>query len=257
MKLISSPDNPQYKFWKMLTASKGLKESGYFILSGEKLIHECLSLNQFEIRAEIVTKGLNSIQTQAPCFMLPENLFKNLDILGTDTNLLIVKIPPIIDDPNLNAQTSPAQSERFIQVIAPLGDPRNMGSLIRSSVAFGAQQIILTKESCHPFLPQSVKAASLACLHIDFLQGPSLESLDGECLTLDSQGTPLTDFKFPKNFKILVGQEGLGLKKLNKKMKVTPLSIPTQTVESLNASVALSILLYEAHRQHRLQNKVI
>lgn len=235
-RVISSRDNPQFKMWKKLTTRKGIEEFGYFILSGKKLVQEVLANSQFDIRAEIVTEGLSPLFSSQP-YLLPPPLFETLDILGTYHNLFIIKLPEF--EPFKN------QLPQGLEVIAPLGDPRNMGALIRSCVAFGVKKIILTTESCHPFLPQSIKASSLSCLAIQFEQAGPLSQLLGSLYALDLNGTPLRKAQLPHDMRLLIGQEGLGLKNLSPLAELKRLTIPTQNVESLNATIAASIALYE------------
>lgn len=240
MRLISSKDNPQYKFWKQLTQGKGLSELGYFIVSGKKLVQECKNMSHLEIRAEIVTDDLEPGYC-VNVFRLPKSLFDGLDVLGTHYNLLIVKVPEL-------ETFIPEVAPQGVEVVAPLGDPRNLGALIRSAVGFNASKIILTQESCHPFLPQAVKAASLACLQVPFTQGPALSELQGHYYVLDAEGEPIDKIQFPPNLRLLVGQEGLGTSKLNPKAQLTKISIPMKQIESLNATIAASIALYQISR---------
>jgi len=237
VKLISSRDNPQFKMWKKIAqSSKDIDEFGYFLLSGPKLVQEALLLPDLEIRSEILTEDMRPVSS-APQFRLPKSLFKQIDVLGTQFNLLLIKTP-VFEKWN---ESDPIKG---IEVICPLGDPRNLGALVRSCAAFGVRTIVLTEESCHPFLPSAIKAASLACLYVKFKQGPKLEKLKGPLVALDLNGTPLTKFQKSKPFRFLVGQEGLGLKRLSSDVLIDRVTIPTESVESLNATVAASLALY-------------
>lgn len=239
---ISSRDNPQFKMWKKLTTRKGIEEFGYFILSGKKLAREALDNSNLEIRAEILTEGLSPIFSTQP-YVLPPQLFETLDILGTHFNLLVIKTP--VFEPFKNS------APEGIEIIAPLGDPRNMGALIRSAVAFGVKKIILTTESCHPFLPQSIKASSLSSLVMKFEQAGPMSQLQGPLYALDLNGSEIDQTPLSKNMRLLIGQEGLGLKNVSPLTKLHRLSIRTQSVESLNATIAASIALYEISKQQR------
>lgn len=235
-RVISSRDNPQFKMWKKLTTRKGIEEFGYFILSGKKLALEVLEASSLDIRAEILTEGLSPLFSTQP-YVLPPQLFESLDTLGTHFNLFIIKTPEFDSFKN--------QAPQGIEVIAPLGDPRNMGALIRSCVAFGVKKIILTAESCHPFLPQSIKASSLSCLSLQFEQAGPLSQIPGPLYALDLNGEELEKASLPADLRLLVGQEGLGLKNVSPQIELHRLTIPTKTVESLNATIAASIALYE------------
>jgi len=241
VKVISSKDNPQFKMWrKIVESSKSIDEFGYFFLSGSKLVQEALQLSSVNVRAEIVSDQMRPLTSES-CYRLPHSLFKQIDLLGTDYNLLLIKAPQF-------ENWSESDAIQGIEVICPLGDPKNLGSLVRSCVAFGVKNIILTSEACHPFLPSSIKAASLACLNVTFKQGPNLGELRGPFYALDLKGESLMNFKAPKNFRFLVGQEGQGLKKLSTLAQFQPLTILTKSVESLNATVAASIALHHFYQ---------
>ncbi len=268
MKIISSKDNPQYKFWKRLTQSKGINDLGYFILSGEKLVQEAVHMykqnHSIEISAEILTDDQHSHLSAPKCYRLPLSLFDSLDILGTHSPLLIIKTPELKRYQSTvthTSQTSHAASHEeglnnnLFQVIAPLGDPKNLGALIRSCAAFDVDQIVLTEESANPFLPNAIKAASLACLHLPMVQAGPLAELEGSFFALHQDGVPIDQIEWPNQITLLVGQEGQGLKKLSSKAQVTPVKIPIKSnTESLNAAVAASIALYEISktRNHKL-----
>jgi TrmH family RNA methyltransferase len=243
MKVISSRDNPQYKMWRKIAESaRAIDEFGYFLLSGTKLVQEALQMPTLDIRAEIITEDMRPFNMKS-CYRLPHSLFKKLDVLGTDFNLLLIKTPQFEHWCETDRVTG-------MEVICPLGDPRNLGALVRSCVAFGVKTIILTKEACHPFLPAATKAASLACLKVTFKQGPSLSELKGPLVALDLQGCSLPQFHAPSQFRFLVGQEGLGLKKLSQDAIVERVTIATESVESLNATVAASIALHHFYQRH-------
>ena len=241
MKVISSRDNPQLKMWKKIVdSSKAIRDFGYCILSGPKLVEEALKLAHIEVRAEIISDDLRPLGA-TDCYRLPKALFNQLDILGTGFNLLVIK-PPKIEP------WSESDPINGIEVICPLGDPKNLGSLARSCVAFGVTSIILTEEACYPFLPAALKAASLASLQIEFKQGPRLSQLKGPLVALDLNGTPLPGYQRQKPFRFLVGQEGQGLKELSANTLIERVSIPTRKVESLNATVAASLALYHFYQ---------
>lgn len=244
---ITSNDNSQYKIFKSLLQSKGIKEHRMFILSGEKLIHEFLQKNyklnddQFQIAFEIVNKNLNCL-TDAKSTQLSPELFKELDVLGTHYNLLILKFNEL---PTKDFNTA----AKGLEIVTPLGDPRNLGALIRTCAGFGVQQVILTAESTHPFLPQCLKASAGSVLNLPLFKStlkineiPLVE----ENFALELHGTSLEKISWPKNLRLWIGEEGPGLK-LNPEQKkhIRFIHIPTQNIESLNATVSSSLAIWE------------
>lgn len=245
---ISSSANPQFKVWRSLLSSKGLKSEGQFLLSGEKLIREFLknsgakSFNKtnpssvnFEIAAELIMLGHRPLQMSAPVYELSKELFNELDVIGTHFNLLVLKAPPL-------ETSKPQDPVMGFEVIAPVGDPGNLGALIRSCVAFGVSKIHLTRESAHPFHPKCVKASAGAVLKAHLSQSGPVADWDHESvMALDADGENLLTFKKPSQGRILVGEEGPGLPAFQ---RVQWVSIPTENVESLNATVAASLMIW-------------
>lgn len=245
---ISSNTNTHFRRWMDLNTSRGIKKHQEFILMGEKLIHEFLKNPNFKIISEIICEGQNPLTTgrlsqseKVTLFKLSKNLFREIDSIGTGYNLLI-----------LEPREIPALSEekaQGLELICPLGDPTNLGALARSALAFGASKIILTEESCSPYLPKAIKASAGALLKLPLAKvGKFSDFITGrdDIFALDLKGENIARFPWPKNLYLAVGEEGpgfSGLQGLNK------LSIPTQGVESLNATVAVSIALYEASKR--------
>jgi len=242
---ITSSTNPQMKIWRSLLSSKGIKKEGLFILSGEKLILEFLKNPKLEIDCELVTKNQTPLDHPHPKFLLSSELFQELDEVGTGFNLLVIKTPSI--------KTWDENSKAKMTLFLPLGDPANLGAAIRSAEAFLVEEIVLLQQAAHPFLPKAIKASGGSVLRANLFKGPSLQDLNPSLITLDQSGISLVDFQWPEQSRLLVGEEGPGLSNFQSKIKVT---IPTQGVESLNATVALSIALYDWKiKGHRPKNR--
>lgn len=238
MKIIESAQNPTYKLLKSLVSAKGIKQEQLFILSGKKLVEESVQQRHSSICWEIITSEQQSV-TQSPSdkiIQLPNALFKELDILGTYSNLLVMKLPEF-NQGDLNGLPQSAE------LILPLSDPGNLGAMIRSAIAFGVKKIWLTKESAHPFLPKAIKASSGTCFLAEFYVAPSIQEIQSPCIALDAAGENIQTFSWPKNFRLLVGEEGQGVPQ---QIPILPISIPMESgVESLNATVAMSLALYQ------------
>lgn len=240
---ITSASNPQFKIFKSLLTAKGIKENKLFILSGEKLIAEFLKNPPLGFHVEYVLFDDEiKFQTQAKVTKLSRELFHELDLLGTHAALLVIAFQEFA---TIDLSTTP----EGLQLICPLGDPRNLGSLTRTALAFGAKTLILTSEAAHPFLPQSIKASAGSVLHVQFLKaGRKLSEIPlvAENFALDLHGTALQQVQWPKNFRLWVGEEGPGLQlTLEQKKRMKFVTIPTQSVESLNATISMSLALWE------------
>lgn len=254
---ITSPSNDMYKLWKSLLSSKGIKNKSSFLLSGEKLIRESFlkkfasdfqslgllfphGTSEAEIKNWLPSESLKDASPIA-CWTLSLSLMKELDVLGTQGPLLWMKAPPL---PTWN----PSIPAEGLEILCPIGDPKNLGALLRSADAFGASKVILLQESAHPFLPWSIKSSSGSCLRVPMMKGPSVRDLGGvDVYGLDMKGDSVAEFSWPQNLRLLLGEEGPGLPW--KLRKDRTLSIPTVGVESLNVTVAASIAMWEYRKR--------
>ncbi len=179
-----------------------------------------------------------SIPANLERYRITRTLFDKLDISGTNYPLLVGRVP---DLPKADLTLPPVG----LELVVGLGDPNNLGALMRSAAAFGTKKLILMDEAAHPFHPKVLRAAANAVYGLQLAKGPKWEALNeaaGPLVALDGGGADMSKYKWPKNVRIVLGQEGLGLPD---DLNVTRLSIPTTgKVESLNATVAASLALY-------------
>ena len=241
MLTIDSAQNATFKKLLSLTTAKGLKKEGMFLLSGESLVREFLKSPNLKIHYEIVTAKQKSLvkpsDTGAKIIQLPALLFDQINVVGTGFNILVLQQPSI---EKLEAAELKNYKPNGMELVAPIGDPGNLGALVRSAEAFGVTRVLLTEEAAHPFLPKAVKSSAGSVLRMPMARGPALDKFPASCIALDMGGTPIDSFEWPKNAMLVVGEEGKGLG--DAKFKQT-ISIPTRGVESLNAVVAASVAL--------------
>jgi TrmH family RNA methyltransferase len=148
----------------------------------------------------------------------------------------------------------------FALVLDRISEPGNMGTILRTAWAFGLRRVWLTEGCADPFAPKTLRAGMGAQFALDVVQGPPLERLGGELrrlgcarpwLSLPHGGVPSTapEFAVAGNA-LVIGNEAGGVADLPGEPSV---SIPMPgDAESLNASQAATILLYEAVRRNIL-----
>jgi len=244
--LISSPQNPRFKRWVCLLDSRGIERSQQCILFGEKVVREVLEGHpSWCLELLCPSKNVSSLPTpdHVLIFSLARPLFQRLDLFGTRYPLLVCQTPelPVVDL---------TQSPQGLEVLCPLGDPANVGSLIRTAAAMAVDRVVLLLEAAHPFHPKSVRAASGTIFLQKLVRGPSVSTLTQarNMVGLDKNGHPLPQFDWPKNVRVLVGEEGQGVPILpDQKLVAIPI---TKTIDSLNAVVATGMALYSYRMQH-------
>jgi 16S rRNA (guanine527-N7)-methyltransferase len=245
VRLISSDQNPVFKDLKKLLTGRGIRKSGQALVSGVKLVTEVLT-NHRELCLAWVSgpdQPPPDAEPRLAWYQLSAGLFEELDIFGTHSPLLLIRLP---------AMPHWQPTEVFplgASVLIPFQDPENVGAAIRSAAAFGAAQVILLAESAHPFHPKALRASGGAALGLPLRQGPGLDVLPPglAIIALSSEGEDIRQAHFPAAFGLLAGLEGPGLPQSWRRCAVR---IPIRPgVESLNAAAAVSIALYEWRRR--------
>lgn len=244
IRIIDATSNPQYKIWLSLIENSGIKKNGLCLISGRKIVPELLKSRQGIVAlltpSPEALKDLNWPST-THVFQLKKDLFNSLDVSGTRFPLIVARTPRAataeIEEPPLG-----------LELVLALSDPNNLGAVIRSAEAFQVKKIILLKECANPFLPKVLRASSGSSFRVPIAFGPSILSISKKAasmmLGLDRKGDTLSDFKWPENCRILLGEEGQGLPK--DLLLGTSLSIPmAPRMDSLNATVAASIVMYK------------
>jgi RNA methyltransferase, TrmH family len=142
-------------------------------------------------------------------------------------------------------------------VIAGLQDPGNLGTILRSAEAFGAKGVLLSEGTVSVYNSKVVRASAgsvfrLAVVKVELK--PVIETLRARGVRLvatsSHKGTLLPDADLRGQVAIFIGNEGAGLdKKLLSEMDELIMIPHSPRVESLNAGIAASIMLYEASRQ--------
>jgi RNA methyltransferase, TrmH family len=150
----------------------------------------------------------------------------------------------------------------LVVVLAAIQDPGNVGTILRSAEAFGATGAIATRGTADPWSPKALRASAGSTLRLPLLRGMAIPVLLAQLKMAgvkiyaascahngrgSRSGEP-ADWSEPAA--LFVGNEGAGLPPGLTHAADAVISIPTsETVESLNAGVAASIVLYEAARQ--------
>jgi RNA methyltransferase, TrmH family len=149
-----------------------------------------------------------------------------------------------------------------IIVLAGLQDPGNLGTILRSAEAFGSAGVVLGEGTVSPFNSKVIRASAGSLFRLPVVVAKSAGGLE-EIAKLRAQnvrliatsshkGTPLDQANLKGPVAIFVGSEGSGLPRtLTTKMDETVAIPHTPQVESLNAGVAGSIILYEAAKQRK------
>ena len=200
-------------------------------------------------------KLLPQIASQAEALLLPDKLFSSAVPSQTPQGVAaLVQVKAFSADEVIES-SSPGP----ILVIAGVQDPGNLGTIIRSAEAFGARGILLGIGTVSAYNSKVVRASAGSVFRvptaktktdsaIELLRSKSIRLL----ATSSHKGTALPATELRGANAVFIGNEGAGVdKKLLTQMDELIMIPHSPKVESLNAGVAASIVLYEAARQRR------
>ena len=145
----------------------------------------------------------------------------------------------------------------FVILLDGVEDPHNLGSIIRSAECAGAHGVVITKRRSAPVTATVVKTSAGAAEHMRIARVVNLvsaiETLKKEGLWIagaDMAGNSMYEADMKGGFALVIGSEGSGLSKLVKEKCDFLVSVPIKgKIDSLNASVAAAIIMFEKNRQ--------
>jgi TrmH family RNA methyltransferase len=224
------------------------------VAEGFHLLEEALN-SQCEISAVLVSPEAEAQAAalaagRARITLVDPSLFAFISSTETSQGAVVLVRPVPWDVDSLFA------SLPLLVVLDGIQDPGNAGTILRSAEAFGATGAVFLKGSVNPYNPKAIRASAGSVFRL-----PLLPAYDPEELLrlLAARGVPLlaaTSGAVPalcgsdliQACALAIGSEGKGVSARIAAAGRT-VRIPTRGVESLNAAVAASILLYEASRQ--------
>lgn len=269
LRRIEGRHNPLVKQLRQAFSHSELTEAGDCAIEGMRILEEAirsgLRFNSVFFRESAQDRAnrlLPQIGAQVETLLLPDKLFDSLVPSESPQGVAaLVRFKQFsLDDTIERLQVGP------IVVLAGLQDPGNLGTILRSAEAFGSAGVILGEGTVSLFNSKVVRASAGSVFRLPIVHG----SADGASVQLGSvseklraqgvrliatsshKGTRLdqADLKAPSA--IFFGNEGSGLPRDVMAKMDEVIEIPhAPQVESLNAGVAASIVLYEAARQRR------
>lgn len=254
---ITSKSNARVKALRASFSGKASQPGELLGLEGEHLIAEAIR-SGFALETLFLREGSES--------MLDRSALVGLEATSTLTlsrevfaSAVETASPQGIAGTILIPEPQPIaqQLQSTVLILEGLQDPGNLGTLIRSAEAFGAQQIFLTSDTVNPWNPKVVRASAGSVFRTSIVRAtlPEIVAQLGQQRTVlyaavaqRKDSISLLKTVFAPRSALLIGNEGAGLSPAALALAHYCVRIPC-AVESLNAAVAGSTLLYEVLRQ--------
>ncbi len=261
---VAGRHHPRLKELRMAFRRAELTPHGECAIEGVKLLEEALRSGQhlesvfFSESARPLAEKLlpqivvRKIGTRTETLVLPNALFNSIVPSDAPQGVAALLKLPAFSSTDLLDRSSHGP----LVVAAGLQDPGNLGTILRSAEALGAAGIFLTEGTVSPYNSKVLRGSAGSIFRLPFVRIPSAELIRllrarGVRLlaTSSHQGTPLPQVSWTLPLAIFIGNEGAGLsRELTREMDETVAIPQAAQVESLNAGVAASIVLYEAAR---------
>ncbi|MBM01331.1 MAG: 23S rRNA (guanosine(2251)-2'-O)-methyltransferase RlmB [Chloroflexi bacterium] len=140
-------------------------------------------------------------------------------------------------------------------ILDGIQDPHNFGAISRSALAFGIDYIVIPKKRSVGITSGSIRASSGAIHNLNIIRVPNISNFINKLKKFDfwivglksGSGKSVKEHKFSKRVSIVIGSEHDGIsKKVESQIDIfTEITIKKDKIESLNASVAASIVMFE------------
>ena len=237
IKSITSKDNPRVKFAYSLKDNKNRKINGMFLAETYKSLEMALTHHQV---LEVFTTSWIDIPEDIPQYLVSEEIIKKLSSNVNPEGVVFI------------AKMREYKGEKYNKILYldRVSDPGNVGTLIRTALAFSYDAVFVSEDSCSIYNEKVINSTKGAIFAIPAFEKDITKIIDGHEVivsTLDSDSEDLDNISHSDKFILVVGNESHGVRKevialANRKVK-----IQIKNIDSLNVAVAGGILMNEIH----------
>lgn len=262
--MISSTSNSHIKnIAKLLKSSKARREQGVFLVEGKKMFLEAKELGLIErafLSEELYEEWKHGEYLEGVVYdIVSFKIFK--DITDTMTPQGVIAI---VRMHSTSVEDMLRREQIRLVFLEDLRDPGNLGTIVRTAEGAGMTGIVLSKNSVDIYNPKVVRSTMGSIFRMPFAY---VEDIREAMRKAQQAGTVLyathlkgekyyDEMQYPKKVGIVIGNEANGITDETADQADIYVKIPMcGQVESLNAAVATSVMMYEIFRQARVQKK--
>ena len=234
------------------------KEEGVFVVEGFKMLKEAPKdrvVKAYVSASALAEPTCQEILEDLSFEAVEDHVFTQMSDTQTPQGVLAIIRRQEPDPDQLLDQPGP-----FLLLIENLQDPGNLGTMIRTAEGAGVTGILISRESVDLYNPKTIRSTMGALYRMPFLYVDDLketihtlkeQNIKSYAAHLDGKNTyDKEDYRQGTAF--LIGNEGNGLREEIAQCADTWIRIPMcGQVESLNAAVAATVLMFEVSRQRR------
>lgn len=258
MTVITSSQNPKIKLVRaLLGRAKERREAGAFVVEGVRLLEEAV-ISHWGFQLVLYSEGLSERGTR----LIEELKDQNVEIEKVESGLLQslsdTETPQGILAVLQRKQLPIPNSPNFLLIPDQIRDPGNLGTLLRSATAAGVQAVLVPPETTDAYAPKVIRSGMGAHFRLPIhsvtweqieQQGKSA-NLQFYLAEMGGRSCWETDLRHP--LALVIGGEAEGASEEARRLADQQISIPMPgRMESLNAGVAGSLLMFEVVRQRK------
>lgn len=240
MQIIESVHNPKVKEWVKLHQKKYRQQQQQFIVEGEHLVEEALKAGV--VQAVVTTRATFEAEEIA-IYQVSESVLAKLAMTPTHQDIMAICEMVSVE---------PTQLQRVLLLDA-IQDPGNLGTLIRSALAFEVDAVVLGKGTVDLYNEKVLRSTQGAVFHLPVIQAdlqtyiPELQTQGIEVIgTSLHHAVDLQTFEVPNRWALLLGNEGQGVHQALLDLTDENVFIEMSSqAESLNVAIAGSIVMYQ------------
>ena len=267
--IITSRNNPRVKWAASLSSKKGRDAEKAFLAEGEKLTLEALASGLPVVNIFITESKKRNLLSKLKEYIDSE-LYRNTEIITLSDSafekistekapqgiISVIKYLDFFRDIGIiyKEEFFLPTDERII-ILSSVRDPGNIGSVIRSAVAFGVDHIFITSDSADIYNPKTVRSAMGSLFRVKItVVGDVISLIDALknagrrvfAAELKDNSASLSEIGLLKTDAVIIGNEGHGIHPDVSSACCGSVYIPiSKKTESLNASVAAAVFMWE------------
>lgn len=244
MEIIKSLDNKRVKKFTKLLQKKYREEEQKFLIVGDHLVSEAYKVNNL---LEVIKTEDNNICLDVPTTYVTYDIIKKISGMSNPQSIIGVcrTLPP-------------GNIGNKVLMLDDIQDPGNLGTIIRSAVAFNIDTIVISSHTVDLYNDKAIRASEGMIFNINIIKKeliPYIAELKNNNYkiygTNVNGGKLVDDLELPDKYVIIVGNEGNGVKEEILTQCDEYFYVPMNAkCESLNVGVATSIILYELEKNN-------
>ncbi|SDB07561.1 TrmH family RNA methyltransferase [Eubacterium oxidoreducens] len=258
--MITSTSSKQLKAIVQLNKkAKIRRKEGHFVAEGLRIFQDAPRelIEQVYVSEHFWEKEEHrNLLHDYPYEVVADHAFASVCDTKTPQGILSIIKMPTYEKEALFTKASP-----LFMILEDLQDPGNLGTILRGAEGAGVDGVIMTKQTADLFQPKVIRSTMgsifrMPYLIVEDLQETLQELKERKIKTyaayLDKSAADYGTFSYEQGTAFVIGNEGNGLKEETAKAAQERIMIPMHgSLESLNAAMAATILMYEAARQRR------